>query len=173
MLNVEATADKQLSKLWEIKANVAVYLVQIPRNRALFEATVCSILSCNHYRLVSNIRRASNISCTPTLGNSQLEFSPIISLTKTSNTRCTPSFDSWVSFVDKVWSRIHMVRAALTSLRFWLTMDHRTNKYSLLMHCASKLKAPWKFLKASWNEWFCDERLKASVAETEFDLFFA
>ena len=45
------------------------------------------------YRLVSNIRRTSNIRCTPTLGNSQLEFSPTISLAKTSNTRRTPSFD--------------------------------------------------------------------------------
>ena len=51
------------------------------------------------YRLVSNIRR------TPTLGNSQLEFSPTISLAKTSNTRRTPSFDFWVSIVDKVRSR--------------------------------------------------------------------
>ena len=57
------------------------------------------------YRLVSNIRRTSNISCTPILGNSQLEFSPTISLAKTSNTRCTPSFVSGVSIVDKVWSR--------------------------------------------------------------------
>ena len=45
------------------------------------------------YRLVSNIRCTSNIRRTPTLGNSQLEFSPTISLAKTSNTRCTPSFD--------------------------------------------------------------------------------
>ena len=59
----------------------------------------------SHYRLVSNIRRTSNIRCTPTLGNSQLEFSPTISLAKTSNTRRTPSFDFWVSIVDKVRSR--------------------------------------------------------------------
>ena len=57
------------------------------------------------YRLISNVRRTSNITCTPTLGNSQLEFSPTISLAKTSITRGTPSFDSWVSIVDKVWSR--------------------------------------------------------------------
>ena len=57
------------------------------------------------YRLVSNISRTSNIRRTPTLGNSQLEFSPTISLAKTSNTRCTPSFDFWVSIVDKVRSR--------------------------------------------------------------------
>ena len=57
------------------------------------------------YRLVSNIRRTSNIRCTPTLGNSQLEFSPTISLAKTSNTRRTPSFDFWESIVDKVRSR--------------------------------------------------------------------
>ena len=41
---------------------------------------------------------------TPTLGNSQLEFSRTISLAKTSNTRRTPSFDFWVSIVDKVRS---------------------------------------------------------------------
>ena len=57
------------------------------------------------YRLVSNIRRTSNISRTPTLGNSQLEFSPTISLAKISNTRRTPSFDFWVSIVDRVRSR--------------------------------------------------------------------
>ena len=57
------------------------------------------------YCLVSNIRRTSNRRRTLTLGNSQLEFSPTISLAKTSNTRRTPSFDSWVSIVDKVWSR--------------------------------------------------------------------
>ena len=57
------------------------------------------------YRLVSNIRHTSNIRRTPTLGNSQLEFSPTISLAKTSNTRRTPSFDFWVSIVDKVRSR--------------------------------------------------------------------
>ena len=51
------------------------------------------------YRLLYNISR------TQTFGNSQLEFSPTISLTKTSNTRCTLSFDSWVSIVDKVYSR--------------------------------------------------------------------
>ena len=39
------------------------------------------------------------------MGNSQLEFSPTISLAKTSNTRRTPSFDFWVSIVDKVLSR--------------------------------------------------------------------
>ena len=39
------------------------------------------------------------------MGNSQLEFSPTISLAKTSNTRRTPSFDFWVSIVDKVRSR--------------------------------------------------------------------
>ena len=58
-----------------------------------------------YYRLVSNIRRTSIIRRTPTLGNSQLEFSPTISLAKTSNTRRTPSFDFWVSIVDKVRSR--------------------------------------------------------------------
>ena len=57
------------------------------------------------YRLVSDIRCTSNTRRTLTLGNSQLEFSPTISLTKTSNTRRTPSFGSWVSIVDKVWSR--------------------------------------------------------------------
>ena len=62
------------------------------------------ILFVECYRLVSNIRCTSNISCTPTLGNSQLEFSPTISLAQTSNTSSTPSFDSWVSIVDKVWS---------------------------------------------------------------------
>ena len=56
------------------------------------------------YRL-SNIRCTSNIRPTPTLGNSQLEFSPTISLAKTSNTSRTPSFDFWVSIVDKVRSR--------------------------------------------------------------------
>ena len=64
-----------------------------------------STLGWCRYRLVSNIRHTSNISRTPTLKNSQLEFSPTISLAKTSNTRCTPSFDFWVSIVDKVWSR--------------------------------------------------------------------
>ena len=39
------------------------------------------------------------------MGNSQLEFSPTISLAKTSNTRRTPSFDFLVSIVDKVRSR--------------------------------------------------------------------
>ena len=43
------------------------------------------------YHLVSNIRCTSNIRRTPTLGNSQLEFSPTISLAKTPNTRRTPS----------------------------------------------------------------------------------
>ena len=62
------------------------------------------LLHHSDYRLVSNIRCTSNISCPPTLGNSQLKFSPTISLAKTSNTRCTPSFDSQVSIVDKVWS---------------------------------------------------------------------
>ena len=57
------------------------------------------------YRLVSNISRTSNIRRTPTLGNSQLEFSPTISLAKTSNTRRTQSFDFWVSIVDKVRGR--------------------------------------------------------------------
>ena len=57
------------------------------------------------YRLISNIRCTSNIRRTPTLGNSQLEFWLTITSTKTSNTRRTPSFDSWVSIVDKVWSR--------------------------------------------------------------------
>ena len=57
------------------------------------------------YRLVSNIRRTSNLKRYPTLGDSQLEFSPTISLAKTSNTRRTLSFDSWVLTVDKVWSR--------------------------------------------------------------------
>ena len=57
------------------------------------------------YRLVSNVRRTSNIRRTPTLGNSQLEFSPTISLAKTSNTRRTPSFDFSASIVDKVRSR--------------------------------------------------------------------
>ena len=57
------------------------------------------------YHLVSNIRCTSNIRRTPTLGNSQLEFSLTISLAKTSNTRRTPSFDFWVSIVDKVRSR--------------------------------------------------------------------
>ena len=61
--------------------------------------------SPNTYRLVSNIRRTCNIRRTPTLGNSQLEFSPTISLAKTSNTRRTLSFDSWVSIVDKMRSR--------------------------------------------------------------------
>ena len=56
------------------------------------------------YGFVSNIRRTSIISRTPTLGNSLLEFSPTISLAKTSNTGRTPSFDSWVSIVD-VWSK--------------------------------------------------------------------
>ena len=65
----------------------------------------CAILSILIYRLVSNIRRTSNITRTPTLGNPQLEFSPTISLAKTSNTRRTPSFDFWVSIVDKVRSR--------------------------------------------------------------------
>ena len=37
--------------------------------------------------------------------NSQLEFSQTISLAQTSNTSRTPSLDSWVSIVDKVWSR--------------------------------------------------------------------
>ena len=46
------------------------------------------------YRLVSNIRCTSDIRRTPTFGNSQLEFSPTINSAKTSNTRCTPSFDS-------------------------------------------------------------------------------
>ena len=57
------------------------------------------------YRLVSNIKRTSNIRRTPNLGNYQLEFSPTISLVKTSNTRRIPSFDFWVSIVDKVRSR--------------------------------------------------------------------
>ena len=49
--------------------------------------------------------RVSNIRRTPTLGNSQLEFSPTIILAKTSNARRTTSFDFWVSIVDKVRSR--------------------------------------------------------------------
>ena len=60
---------------------------------------------CFYYRLVSDIRCTSNIRRTPTLGNSQLKFSPTISLAKSSNTRRTLSFDPWVSVVDKVWSR--------------------------------------------------------------------
>ena len=67
-----------------------------------------SAKQCYHemdYRLVSNIRCTSNIRRTQTLGNSQLEFSLTTILAKTSNTRRTPSFDSWVSIVNKEWSR--------------------------------------------------------------------
>ena len=46
-----------------------------------------------NYRQVSNTRCTSNIRRTPTFGNSHLEFSKTISLAKTSNTRCTLSFD--------------------------------------------------------------------------------
>ena len=93
----------------------------------LSQTVVSCSLSLGTYRLVSNIRCTSNIRRTPTLGNSQLEFSPTISLAKTSNTRRTPSFYFWVSIVDKVRSRPHMVRAAPSGLRFWLTVDQRTN----------------------------------------------
>ena len=80
------------------------------------------------YRLVSNIRHTSNISCTLTLGNSQLKFSPTISLAKTSNTRGTLSFDSWVSIVVKVWSwptwsELFRVAGDFDSI----TMDQRIN----------------------------------------------
>ena len=51
------------------------------------------------------VRHTSIIRCSPTFDNSQLKFSPTISLAKISNTRRTLSFDSWVSIVDKVWSR--------------------------------------------------------------------
>ena len=70
-----------------------------------------------YYRLVSNIRFISNIRCTPTLGNSQLEFSPTISLAQTSNTRRTLSFDSWVSSVDKVWSILNLWSTACKQYR--------------------------------------------------------
>ena len=63
------------------------YTQQHRTNKPVSEMRVC-------YRLVSNIRCTSYISRTPTLGNSQLEFSPTISLAKTSDTRRTPSFDS-------------------------------------------------------------------------------
>ena len=56
-------------------------------------------------RLVPSGSKPLLIRRTPTLGNSQLEFSPTISLAKTSNTSRTPSFDFWVSIVDKVRSR--------------------------------------------------------------------
>ena len=75
-----------------------------------------SAKQCYHemdYRLVSNIRCTSYIRCTQTLGHSQLEFSPTTILAKISNTR-----------------RTHMVWAAPSGLRFWLTMDHRTNDSS-------------------------------------------
>ena len=76
------------------------------------------------YRLVSDIRCTSNTRRTLTLGNSQLEFSPTISLTKTSNTRRTPSFGSWVSIVDKVWSRptwSELLRVAWDFYSPWIT----------------------------------------------------
>ena len=81
----------------------------------------CIIRTLATYRLVSNIRRTSNIRHTPTLGNSQLEFSRTISLAKTSNTRRTPSFDFWVSIVDKVrswptWSELLRVAWDFDSL---------------------------------------------------------
>ena len=79
-------------------------------------------------RLVSNIRRTSNIRSTPTLGNSQLEFSPTISLAKTSNTSRTPSFDYWVSIVDQM--RRRPTWSELLPVRFWLTVDQRTNDSS-------------------------------------------
>ena len=45
-----------------------------------------------HYRLVSNIRRTSSIRRTPIFGNSQLKFSPTISLAKTSQYKTHPGF---------------------------------------------------------------------------------
>ena len=89
------------------------------------------------YRLVSNIRRTSIIRRTPTLGDYQLEFSQTISLAKTSNTSRTLSFDSECRLLTKCEVDPHrpltgtrMVRAALPGLRFWLTMDYRTNDTS-------------------------------------------
>ena len=76
-----------------------------PKCNAIPDNTMLQLSWKFGYRLVSNIRRTSIIRRTPTLGNSQLEFSPTISLAKTSNTRRTPSFDFWVSIVDKVRSR--------------------------------------------------------------------
>ena len=84
------------------------------------------------YRLVSNIRHTSNIRRTPTLGNSQLKFSPTISLAKTSNTRRTPSFDSWVSIVDKVWSRptwSELLRVAWDFDSPWITGPMTAHQY--------------------------------------------
>ena len=77
-----------------------------------------------NYRLVSNISCTSNISCNLTFGYPQLEFSPTISLAKTSNTRRTPSIDSWVSIVDKVRSRLtwsELLRVAWDFDSSWIT----------------------------------------------------
>ena len=54
---------------------------------------VCMIWWLMIYHLVSNIRHTSNMRRTPTFGNSQLEFSPTISLAKYSNTRRTLSIE--------------------------------------------------------------------------------
>ena len=72
----------------------------------------------------------------PDFERSQLKFSKTISLAWTCNRRRTPSFDLWmlwgstVENFDNVWSRstgTHMVQAAPSGLRFWLTVDYRTN----------------------------------------------
>ena len=75
----------------------------------------------NWYRLVSNISCTSNIRRTPTLRNSQLEFSPTISLTKTSNTPRVLTLECWLLTkceVGPTWSELLWV-----ACRFWLTQD--------------------------------------------------
>ena len=85
-----------------------------------------------NYRLVSNIRHTSKISRTLALGNFQPEFSPTISLAKTSNTRCTQSFDPWVSIVDKVWSRppwSELLRAAWDFDSPWIAGPMKAHQF--------------------------------------------
>ena len=63
----------------------------------------------------SPMQAAPLIQGAPRLLSIPSEFSKTIILAKTSNTRRTPSIDSWVSVVDNVWSRstgTHMVLAA-------------------------------------------------------------
>ena len=80
-----------------------------------------------NYLLVSNIRCTSNIRRSPILGNSQLKFSPTISLAKTSNTRCTRVLTR-VSIVDKVptWSKL--LRVAWDFDSPWITGPMTANQ---------------------------------------------
>ena len=121
-MNVADTVIKQqLSSLVFVKQTCEQ---RIQRLQDGLDETDFQLPAVSAFRLVSNIRRTSNIRCIPTLGNSQLEFSQTIRLAKTSNTRRTPSFDSWVSIVDKVWSRTtwsELLRVAWDFDSPWIT----------------------------------------------------